>query len=89
MTLSSKNDPADLARGHPHPGPLLVLVQLVVYHHLRLCLLKLHVIVPDIGLHQRQLLQVAGHKRLLVLPASKSTGWRTLCLYPALCCFRT
>ena len=50
VTLSSKVHFADLAWGHAHPGPLLVLVQLVVYHHLRLCLLKLHVIVPDIGL---------------------------------------
>ena len=59
MTQSSIVDDADLAWGHAHPGPLLVLVQLVVYHHLRLCLLKLHVIVPDIGLQQRQLSEVA------------------------------
>ena len=89
MTLSSMVDDADLPWGHAHPGPLLVLVQLVVYHHLCLCLLKLHVIVPDIGLQQQQLWQIADHKRLPKLSGATPTGWLTLCLYPALCCLRT
>ena len=82
MALSSRVDSADLAWGHAHPGPLLILVQLVVYHHLRLCLLKLHVVVPDIGLQQRRLLQVAESQAIARTAIFKTYRLAHLVLVP-------